>query len=538
MSTFCALRWAVAVTSVCVVFIARVAMAEPPPLSEKTDAIKTAADVIDAHIFSRLEQAGVPPAERADEAEFLRRVWLDLAGKVPPVMVVRDFLADDDPKKREKAVDELLSGSRYVVHFTTYWRSVLVPEANNDERVQQLLPGFEAWLRERLAANTAYDQLVREILTYPLQSPEGRGMTPQRAASEVSPVAFYQAKEIAPENLAAATSRIFLGMRIDCAQCHDHPFDKWKREEFWSYAAFFAGIERQGDQGIYGPVQEVFDRRELRVPDTTQVVQAGYLDGSEPRWETRLGSRETLAAWMTSHDNPYFARAAVNRVWGKLLGVGLVDPVDDFGESNPCSHPKLLEELAAEFAAQKFDVQFLIRAITSSRAYQLSSRRTHPSQDQPGTFARMAAKGLTPEQLYDSLSQATGVFQPFVAPAPTDAAPQDARSMFLELFANDTDPITKQQATVLQALALMNGREVTAAVDLQQSRTLRAVCELPQSSTERIETLFLATLSRPPREEELQRCLAHLEREAENQDQALADVFWALLNCNEFQVNH
>jgi hypothetical protein len=515
-------------------------MADPPPKAPATDAVQSVADLIDAHIFSRLKQAGVPQVERSDDVEFLRRVWLDLAGKVPPVMEVRDFLASDNPDKRARVVDELLASSRYVVHFTTYWRSVLVPEANNDERVRLLLPGFDAWLRERLAANTAYDQLVREILTYPLESPTGRGMTPQRSLGEVSPLAFYQAKEIAPENLAAATSRIFLGMRIDCAQCHDHPFDKWKREQFWSYAAFFAGIERQGDQGIFGPVQEVFDRRELRVPDTTHVVQAGYLDGTEPRWRTRVGSRETLAAWMTSPDNPYFARTAVNRLWGKLFGAGLVDPVDDFGESNPCSHPELLSALGAQFAAQDFDVQFLIRAITSSRAYQLSSRQTHMSQNQPGLFARMAVKGLTPEQLYDSLAQATGTFEPYVRETPMAGVSQDARSAFLELFANDTDPATKQQATVLQALALMNGREVTAAVDIQQSRTLRAVCELPQSSAEQIETLFLATLSRPPRHEEREQCLAYVERSgtSSGKEQALADVLWVLLNCNEFQVNH
>jgi hypothetical protein len=243
---------------------------------------------------------------------------------------------------------------------------------------------------------------------------------------------------------------------------------------------------------------------------------------------------------MTSPDNPYFARTAVNRVWGKLFGVGLVDPVDDFCESNPCSHPELLSALGAQFAAQDFDVQFLIRAITSSRAYQLSSRRTHMSQDQPGLFARMAVKGLTPEQLYDSLAQATGTFEPYVRETPMAGAPQDARSEFLELFANDTDPTTRQQATVLQALALMNGREVTAAVDIQQSRTLRAVCELPQSWAEQIETLFLAALSRPPRDEEREQCLAHIERSgtSSGKEQALADVFWVLLNCNEFQVNH
>jgi hypothetical protein len=514
--------------------------ADPQPSAAKAEFVRATADLIDTHIFSRLKETGVPPSERSDDAEFLRRVWLDLAGKVPPVMEVRDFLATDDPDKRRRVVDELLASSRHVVHFTTYWRSVLVPEANNDGRVRLLLPGFEAWLRERLANNTPYDDLVREMLTHSLTTPEGRGMTPQRAAGEVSPVAFYQAKEIAPENLAAATARIFLGMRIDCAQCHDHPFDQWKQEQFWSYAAFFAGIERQGDQGVFGPVQEVFDRRELRVPNTTKVVQAGYLDGTEPRWRTRIGSRETLAAWMTSPDNPYFTRAAVNRVWGKLFGVGLVDPVDDFGQSNPCSHPELLTALAEQFAAQDVELQFLIRAITTSRAYQRSSRRTHESQDQPGLFARMATKGLTPEQLYDSLAQATGTFEPYVPIAPMGDAPQDARSAFLELFANDTDPITRQQATVLQALALMNGRGVSAAVDVQQSRALRAVCELPLSTAERVEALFLATLSRPPREDERQRCVTHVERSGtpSDKDQALADVLWALLNCNEFQVNH
>ena len=516
------------------------AVTSPLLADDEGNDVRATATLIDQHIFDRLDEEKTLPAPRSPDVEFLRRVWLDISGKVPPASRARQFLADTDANKRTRVVNELLDSAGYVNHFTTFWRNVLMPEVKSDQQVQRLLPGFDAWLRKHLARNTPYDDLVHEIITTPLAS-KGRNQQMVRRGAEQSSIAFFQAKQIAPENLAAATSRIFLGIRIECAQCHDHPFDAWTQKQFWGYASFFAGIERQGEDGIFGRVEEVFDRREMLIPDSEMVVQASYLDGKEPQWRRNVSAREELANWTTSAENPYFARMAVNRIWGKLFGVGLVEPVDDFTENNICSHPALLRALSVELIEQNFDIKFLIRAITSSRAYQLSSVAPTNAETDPQLFASMAVKGLSPEQLFDSLAEATGFFEAFTIPQPNDNSNRmTARSEILELFANDTDPTTMQQTSILQALALMNGQFTASAMNLQQSKTLSAVINFPMTPEQRVESLFFATLSRPPTAEEQQPFVDYVKTggATKDQPQALADVFWALLNSSEFSTNH
>ena len=245
-------------------------------------------------------------------------------------------------------------------------------------------------------------------------------------------VAFFTTKQIKPENLAAATSRMFMGIRIECAQCHNHPYDSWKQEQFWGYAAFFAGIERtnRNDDAI-GTVKEVFDRRELSIPDHDSVVQATYLDGTQPKWKSQVSSRRILAEWMTAKQNPYFARSVVNRLWGHFFGVGIVDPIDDFGGMNKPSHPELLDELAADFAAHDFDLKYLIRGITASQTYQRTSRKTHATQSEPQQFARMAVQGLTGEQLFDSVAVAVGHLESFQQQQPFQFNQNGPRAEFL-----------------------------------------------------------------------------------------------------------
>ena len=252
--------------------------------------------------------------------------------------------------------------------------------------------------------------------------------------------------------------------------------------------------------------------------------------------------RESLAVWLVSPENPYFARMAVNRIWAHFFGIGLVDPVDDFGESNPPSHPQLLDELARDFAAHEFDLKYLMRAITSSRTYQLSSAATHKSQtDGPRLFARMAIKGLTAEQLFDSLAQATGYRDSNRNRNQFAFYSNSTRQKFLDLFHNDSDKPVERQTTILQALAMMNGQLVANATSLQNSRTLAAIAEYPLMTTaERIEAFYLAALSRTPRPEETARLVKYVEKypKAPGRRRAQSDVFWALLNSSEFMLNH
>eukprot|EP00913_Durusdinium_trenchii_P008989 g8455.t1 len=507
---------------------------------QKSDDVARVAALIDRLVEAKWKENNVVPAPIADDAEYLRRVTLSIVGRIPRVSDVRAFLNDTSPDKRRKAVAALLEEAGYITNFTTIWRKVMMPEANADFQVRFLIPGFEAWLREKLTSDTPYDEMVRELITTKLDMGRNRTNFYQRIGN-ASPLAFFQAKQTKPENLASATSRIFLGRRIECAQCHDHPFNSWKRDQFWGFAAFFAGIQRTGNNGIFSQVREIADRRELAIPDSDKVVQATYFDGSEPRWKFRTTARQTLAEWMTAPENPYFAETAVNRIWAHLFGIGIVDPVDDFDNNTPPSHPRLLKELAKEFKQQKFDIKFIIRAIAASKTYQRTSRKTDPSQSNLQLFSRMPLQSMTPEQLANSLNIATGVYQPYQTRSPFTFGRTDARSQLLEVFSNDNDAPTERSTTVLQALAMMNGQIVAGASNPEGSRTLAAVINAPFADTaERVEMLYLATLSRKPTAAESARFVKYVESGGPKKDKsaALGDVFWALLNSSEFLMNH
>lgn len=362
---------------------------------------------IDELIARRWAEAKIAPTAPADDAEFLRRVWLDLAGTIPPAAEARAFLAETRSDRRERLVERLLASPRHVRHQANVCRALFIPEAGNNFLVRVQQGNFEAWLRRQVARDVGYDALVRELLTAPLGGGQGIAALLQSGAAGPSPLAFYSAKEFKAENLAADTARVFLGASVECAQCHNHPFADWKREQFWSFAAFFSGVKSQRVMDFLLPGGEDPQRRELKVPGTDKIVRAKYLDGADPKWKPGTASRATLAAWVTAPENPYFARAAVNRLWANYLGTGLVEPVDEVVGAKP-SHPEVLDLLAKEFAAHQFDVKFLIRTLTATRAYQLSSAVGPKGSDEPALFARMPLRGLTPEQLFDSLAMATG----------------------------------------------------------------------------------------------------------------------------------
>jgi hypothetical protein len=500
---------------------------------------------IDRHINARLAEREVKAAPRADDAEFLRRVYLDLTGRIPRVADARAFLEDKSPDRRRHLVERLLESPQYVSHFGTTWTTTILPSSPN----QNFAFAFKPWVEKQIREDVPYDKMVRDLLAASFDNTpfRGRGVVPARPGvgpGVVNPLAYYQANELKPENLAASTSRVFLGVRLECAQCHDHPFTSWKRKQFWEYAAFFAGIQPQRriapGRGVPPPPPDP-NVRTIKIPLTDKVVEARFLDGAVPEFQSGVNSRITLADWMTSERNPYFARTGANRVWGHFFGVGLIDPIDDEPtEENPTSHPELLAELTRQFVAHKYDMKYLIRAITSSDAYQRTSARTDPGQSEPRLFARMALRGMTPEQLFDSLAQATGYREgagPLVRGRPNLLTP---RGQFLVRFASQ-ERRTETHTSILQALALMNGKFIADATSVERSTTLAAVVNAPFMNTaQRVETLYLATLTRLPRPEERARMVAYVERGGTSGDQgtALADVFWVLLNSSEFILNH
>jgi hypothetical protein len=508
----------------------------PPPGAD----VSALAALVDRRLAAGWAEAGVAPAAPAGDAEFLRRVSLDIAGRIPAVAEARAFLDDPASGKRQALVERLLAGPGYVNHFTDVWTKVLLPNLADELEVQVYAPTFNTWLRRQVGDNVAFDVMARRILTE--QIGEGRGLSPIPFDGKFrpSPLAFYAANSGKPENLAASTARVFLGIRLECAQCHDHPTAKWKRDQFWSLAAFFSGIEQRRETNCDFPqYREVPGRRELAISGGARMVQARHLDGAAPARTSALGSpRTVLADWVVASDNPFFARAAVNRVWSLFFGTGLVDPVDDMSDENPASHPELLDELAAAFTAHRYDLQFLIRALTATRAYQLTSAGYAPGQDDPRIFARMPVRGMSSRQLYASFVQATGVRREGETLFFFDNSP---RKDFLEAFADQDGRPSERRTSTVQALTLMNGRLSVDATDLARSATLPAVADAYFLDTPgKVEVLYLATLSRRPTAEECARSVAYVERGGPTLDpkKALADVLWSLINSAEFVLNH
>lgn len=516
---------------VCLLMLSPIVRAGPPP-----DDVGALAARIDQLIEAGYDANGVKPAPLADDAEFVRRVYLDLTGRIPHVSEVRAFFDDQATNKRRVLVEELLKGPHFVNHFTHVWRDLLLPR-NNDQQVQFLAAEIETWLRPRLRDNKPYDRMVRELLTPSVTS--GRvGML----QSGNGALTFFRANESKPENIAASASRLFLGIKLECAQCHNHPFASWSRDQFWQFAAFFSGIRPQQPQaGVFSGALDNPGKHEITIPNTEKTVQARFLDGKEPKWRDGASTREVLADWLTSGENPFFARAIANRMWGHFFGLGIIDPVDDFGEANPPSHPELLDELGRAIVEHRFDLQFLIRAITASRTYQRTSRITDSSQDDLHLFCRMPLKGLSPEQIFDSLAIATGYRGAPVAPGNFNRFDGGVRAQFLIKFANSSDKRTEYHTSILQALALMNGKLIADATSLERSETLAALLDAPFLETrQRLDALYLAALARPMREREAERLVPYINRGGPSGDprRAFADVFWALLNSSEFILNH
>ena len=508
--------------------------------------------LIDRHLATTWQKANVKPAAPADDAEFLRRVYLDVAGRIPGATEARQFLDDKRPDKRNRLVEQLLSSPHYANHFTNVWRALLLPEVATSIQARIQLPAFRSWLRKHLDQNTAYDALVRELITAPMGT-AGMGKGFGLGDDTPSPDAFFLAKDLMPENLAAAVSRVFLGVKLECAQCHDHPFATWKRDQFWSFAAFFAGVKRQGQGDVVIASREDPAKREIAIPNTSRMARARFLDGKEPAWKDGGNTREILGEWITKPDNPYFARAAVNRMWAYFFGTGLIDPVDEIaGGDHPATCPELLDALAKAFVESKFDLKFLVRAITSSRAYQLTSHGGAGGQEDVKLFARMAVRGLTAEQLFDSVAKAVG-FRDNNANAPPGVVfaggPGNGREEFLARFATTGDKPTEKQTSILQALTLMNSKLVADATSVDRSETLAGVVDAPfLDSAGKVEVLYLAALARRPTAAEADRVTKFVgehthtaKDDAERKKlyaEALADVFWTLLNSGEFVLNH
>ncbi len=482
---------------------------------------------IDQRIGARWAEAGVEPALMADDEEFLRRVFLDLCGVIPRVSEAREFGSSAASGKRERLIEQLLVSPLHPTHLASTWRNIMLPGGIDLEQVQNAA-GVQNWLRAQFAENVRYDRLVSDLLV-------------ATSGSDVGPALFYTSHELQPEKLAAATARIFLGLQIECAQCHNHPFDHWKQADFWGYAAFFARIRQaRGTRQMARVRLEDISTGEVRLPNTEAVIAPKFPSGISPPEESGT-RREQLAIWMASRDNPYLARAAVNRTWAHLFGRGLVDPVDDLGGHNVPSHPELLDELTHYFVETGFDLRELYRTLTATRAYQLTSRWSGGTEPPAELFARMQLKPLTPEQWYDSLARLFGTPETIGMPGLPAVGPFAARRLsFIGRMQSPSRQSIDYQAGVLQALTLLNGSDVQAASGAEQSSLVGALASPLFSEWERLEIIFLATLARRPTDDERQLGYDYLHNggPAKDPKQAASDLVWAILNGAEFALNH
>lgn len=493
-----------------------------------------AANFIDTFVAAEWKKLGLAPAGRCDDAEFLRRASLDLIGTLPTVEEARAFLASADADKREKLVERLLARPEYAEFWAIKWSDLL--RAHRRVLGDKGLASFNGWLKDALRQNRPWNEVVRELL-----AAKGNLYT-------TGPAAFYFVNQT-PQELAEATAQVFLGVRMQCAKCHHHPFEVWSQEDYHGLAAFFARVQRKDTRegGRYGGAQSIWLSAEGSVlhPNTGLAVPPRLLGKDATLKADEADPRQFLAEWMTGPDNRLFARNAVNRYWGYLFGRGLVDPIDDLRNTNPPSHPALFDALTDDFIAHKYDFKHLLRTICTSRTYQLASQIT-AEKDQDGMFlTHRVPQRLTAEVMLDALNQAAGtaeVFDSFPAGTRAIALPDPAvPSYFLETFGRPLRTTTCEcerpaRPELRQVLHLVNGPAIDAKLSAANGRVAKLLAA-NKTDGEIVEELYLAGLARYPQAEELAVAQKLIAR-APSRKEGVEDLLWTLINMTEFGFNH
>lgn len=499
-----------------------------PVVGSQVDAI-TLAKTIDQHIQKQLDGEKIAVSPKSDDAEFLRRIYLDLVGVIPPADKVKSFLASNDPAKRAKVIDELLADPRFGSYVGEQWAKLLLPRESNNKK-QDIVP-LQHWLAERFNKNVKLDQIVYDLLT-------ATGTIAENGA------ASYFVANPTVDKITDNVTRMFVGVQLQCAQCHNHPFTNYKQTEYWGMAAFFMKVKltnanpknvaKKGDAAGISETATAIKGKKL--PDSAKLVPATFLHGEQPKIADADPARPVLAKWLTTPGNRYFARAMVNRFWHHLFARGIVNPVDDMHDDNDATHPELLAALTHEFQASGCDVKYLVRAICNSETYQRTSRPIPANADDVTNYSHRLVRVMTPEQMYDSLTQAIGnvkVNQPAADKGAKKGPPTTGRDGFVAFFRiDDGADALEYQIGVPQALRLMNSP--------QFNNLTGAVADATANTTapaEVIENLFLRTLSRRPTPQEVTRFTAHVNQAA-NPRTGYGDVLWALLNSSEFTTNH
>lgn len=514
------------VRSLGAVGVGRVAVVLRPPLRQVPRIARN--NYIDDVVFEKLVRLRMLPSELSTDSEFMRRVYLDLIGTLPRPEEARRFLADTSPDKRERLVDALFQRPEYADFWSLKYGDLFT---NSPQFLYNGTAYYQSWLRKSIAQNKPYDRFVCEL------------MTSSGGTYQALPTNFYTVQK-KPEDMATFVSQAFLGVSLECARCHDHPSEKWKRDDFMGLAAFFSQVKfkagaRNNERFLY-----IDPEKEFQHPQTKQVVAAKFLGDDFPDFQPLEDRRARLAEWLTAPTNPYFAKAGANRIWKELMGRGIVEPVDDFRVSNPPSHPELLDRLAADFVALGFDTQKLMKRIIASRTYQLSAKPNATNKDDKSAYSHYTLRRLSAEQLADAISQTTGVPEryPYFYPGKRAIQLPDpiVDSYFLTIFDRSTRENAtcsrKQSASITQSLNLVSGETINGKLRHEKGAIARMLRE-GKTDKEILEHFTLAALSRFPTRLETGVAVQGIQK-GQSRREGLEDYVWALLNSKAFLYNH
>jgi hypothetical protein len=515
------------------------------PLGAKTPDYKFEVNtLVDKHTHKKWKDLGLVPSELCTDQEFIRRLSLDLTGTLPTPSQVLEFMADKDANKRDKLVEKLLSRPEYSYFFANKWADILrVKRRGQPDRAKGTF-AFHTWIRKAIARDKPYDEFARDIL----------GATGDEQSSP--PTVWYK-ELITPEQFVDDTAQVFLGLRLACAQCHHHPYEKWSQDDYWGLAAFFGRIGRKtipvmGEGGQQGTQRlAIFNASRGSVTNkrTSRPAEMKPLDGKPVTARSDEDPRHKLVDWMVAEDNPFFARAVANRYWAHFFGRGIVDPLDDMRVTNPPSNPELLDDLARDLIKNKFSLKHLIRTIVKSRTYQLSSTPNEFNKHDKQNFARYYPRRMSAEVLFDAVNLVAEAPAGFGG-LPTDKhAPNRAimlpdesfPSYFLEVFgrpqrisACECERIN--EANLAQALHLLNSDEVQNKLSRPGGRAEKMARD-SRPDAEKVDELFLWAFARKPDEEQRDLALRHIGKNSANKKVAYENILWALLNSKEFQFN-
>lgn len=489
---------------------------------------------VDEPVLAKLKTLGIPMSGLCSDSEFLRRVTFDVVGRLPTLDETKTFLADQDPNKRLKAVDRLLDSPDYAEFFALKWSAILRnrrPTAGH----QVGSYAFHAWIRESLEKNKPYDQFVREILT-------------ASGSPEVNPPVAWLREVSTIEARTEDVAQLFLGQRLQCARCHHHPFEKWAQDDYYQFSAFFSTVNKKDgatpEQAVF--VSKSGNPRATNPKNGRSLAPAG-LDAKPLQDETVSDPRIALADWMTHPDNPFFARILVNRMWKHFMARAIVEPEDDMRVTNPASNEELIDALAKNFVASKFDLKQLVRAICVSRTYQSSADLNDENGSDHTAYSRYYPKRLSAELLLDAIDKVIGTstaFQGMPSGTRAVALPDTGfNSYFLTVFGRPESTTAcecerVQSANLAQSLHLLNSKEVQAKLSDNAGRAAALAADTARTYPQKIEEIYLLAMSRKPTEQETATATAYLEKKKDNLRAAYEDLLWAVINSKEFLFNH